>query len=252
MLLTIDVGNTKTELGAWRRQALVLRLRVPTHGTEDLEGQVRTFLAEAVGLGAVEPLMGVALASVVPAAVERWAGVAAALGAPFRAFDGTNAPGVRVAVENPSGLGPDRVINTIGAMELVSLPLIAVDLGTATTFDVLDATLTFRGGAIAPGARTALDALVRGTARLPPIPLTAPPAAIGTDTVSAMQSGAVLGYASLVEGLIARIRAELGAPAAVVATGGLAATFAPLCPSFDTVDDALTLRGLRRAWELAT
>lgn len=242
MLLTVDVGNTKTELGLWEGPVLVARSKAPTHG-----GAEPISLVHALG----SPIEGVALASVVPAAVARWAAAAAELGVPFRSFDGTNIPGLTLAVSSTAALGADRAVNALAAMEWAGAPVIAVDLGTATTFDVVDTTGTFRGGAIAPGAATALDALVAKTARLPAVPFEAPDSVIGADTVSAIQAGAILGYASLVEGLVARIRAELGVQAPVIATGGLASRFAPLCPSFDRVDDALTLRGLRRAWELS-
>lgn len=247
MLVTVDVGNTKTELGLWRGSELVSSGRVATAGARDWAGWLAGQVAAAGG-GTVD---GIALASVVPTAIARWADVAHAWSVPIRVFDGQNVPGLRVAVREPAGVGPDRVINALGALSLGPAPLVAVDLGTATTFDVVDATGTFLGGAIAPGAMTALDALVAQTARLPPVPLEAPASAIGRDTVSAMQSGAVLGYAALVDGLVGRIAAELGGPVWCVATGGLAARFAPLCARIDRVDPALTMRGLRRAWELS-
>ena len=247
MLLTVDVGNTKTELGLWRDGALVRGERAATGGARDWAAWAKDRVAEAGG-GVVE---GVALASVVPTAIARWADVAHALDVELRVYDGTNLPGLRVRVRQPAAVGPDRVINALGALSLHAAPLIAVDLGTATTFDVVDGAGAFVGGAIAPGAGTALDALVAGTARLPAVPLEPPVRAIGRDTVEAMQSGAVLGYAALVDGLVTRLRGELGGAAWCVATGGLAARFAPLCTTIDAVDPALTLRGLRRAWELS-
>lgn len=247
MLLTVDVGNTKTELGLWRAGELAGAARVATAGARDWVEWSAAAVAAAGG-GVVE---GIALASVVPVAIARWADVAHAWSVPLRVFDGTNIPGLRVAVREPAGVGPDRVINALAALSLGPAPLVAVDLGTATTFDVVDATGTFLGGAIAPGAMTALEALVAHTARLPAVPLEAPPSVIGRDTVEAMQSGALLGYAALVDGLVGRIAAELGAPVWCVATGGLAPRVAPHCARVDKVDPVLTLRGLRRAWELS-
>ncbi|MSQ02870.1 MAG: type III pantothenate kinase [Myxococcales bacterium] len=244
MLVTVDVGNSKTELGLWRGSVLSRTVRTSTHDDQDWGEWVVAALA---GDG---PIEGLVLGAVVPAAIPRWADVAARLGVPFRNIDGNNIPGLPIRLHDRAAIGADRVLNTLGALSLGPAPCIVVDLGTATTFDVVDASGTFCGGAIAPGAGTALDALVATTARLPRVPLRAPVAAIGTDTLSAMQSGAVFGYAGLVEGLLARIKGELGAPAWVVATGGLAPLLAPLCPGVDRVEPALTLRGLRRAWEL--
>lgn len=248
MVLTVDIGNTKTELGLWQGRALVGAARAPTAEHRDWAAWAARVVVDAGG-GVIE---GIATASVVPTAVARWADVAHRLHTRIRVFEGTNIPGIVVKLAHPEQVGPDRLVNVLGALEWSPGPLISVDLGTATTFDVLDADGAFIGGAIAPGAGTALDALVSHTARLPAVPLEAPGAAIGRDTVSAMQSGAVLGYASLVDGLVARIRTELGVRAYCVATGGLVERFAPLCTSFDRVDSALTLRGLRRAWELST
>ncbi len=244
MLLTVDVGNTKTELGLWRGDVLYRRVRAPTHDERDWAAWV---IGALDGEGPADALM---LGAVVPAAIPRWAQVATALGVPFRNIDGNNVPGLPVRLRDRGAIGADRVLNALGALCLGPAPCIVVDLGTATTFDVVDASGAFCGGAIAPGAGTALDALVAMTARLPKVPLKAPLAAIGTDTISAMQSGAVFGYAGLIGGLLARIRAELDAPAWVVATGGLAPLLAPLCSGVDRVEPALTLRGLRRAWEL--
>lgn len=248
MVLTVDIGNTKTELGLWRGRDLVGTAQAPTAEHRDWGAWATRVVVDAGG-GVID---GIATASVVPTAVARWADVAHRLHTRIRVFEGANIPGVVVGVARPDRVGPDRVVNVLGALEWSPAPLISVDLGTATTFDVLDADGVFIGGAIAPGAGTALDALVGRTARLPLVALEAPEFAIGRDTVAAMQSGAVFGYAALVDGLVGRIRAELGSRAFCVATGGLCGRFAPLCSSFDKVDPALTLRGLRRAWELST
>ncbi len=246
-MLTVDIGNTKTELGLWQGRALVGTARAPTAEHRDWAAWATRVVVDSGG-GVIE---GIATASVVPTAVARWADVAHRMHTRIRVFEGTNMPGIVVGLAHPEAVGPDRLVNVLGALEWSPGPLISVDLGTATTFDVLDENGTFIGGAIAPGAGTALDALVSRTARLPAVPLEAPARAIGRDTLSAMQSGAVFGYVGLVEGLVARIRAELGVHAYCVATGGLADRFAPLCASFDKVDLALTSRGLRRAWELS-
>ncbi len=138
----------------------------------------------------------------------------------------------------------------VAARSLFGAPCITLDLGTATKFDVVDASGAFIGGAIAPGFRTASDALVRGTALLPRIDLEAPPHPIGDDTASAMQSGIVLGYVSLIEGMLARIQAVMpGAPATVIATGGLAPLAVSLSDVVDHYEPDLTLYGLRIVFE---
>lgn len=242
MVLTVDIGNTKTALGVWSAGDLVASIQASTTEDRDWAGWASHAVAE-------REIEGIALASVVPAVSGRWVGVARALNVPLRVFDGTNIPGIRVGVASPALVGPDRVVNVLGALEWSPAPLIVVDLGTATTFDVLDGKGVFVGGAIAPGAAIGLEALVARTAQLPTVALHAPQAAIGRDTVSAMQSGVVLGYASLIDGMVARIRSELGTRAYCVGTGGLAQQFVPLCTVFDRLDPWVTLRGLRRAWE---
>lgn len=242
MVLTVDIGNTKTALGVWNGSELVTSMQASTTAPRD-------WVAWALGAVPKGGVEGIALASVVPVASDRWAAVALALNVGLRVFDGTTIPLIRVGVSSPALVGPDRVVNVLGALEWAPAPLIVVDMGTATTFDVLDAEGVFVGGAIAPGAAIGLEALVARTDQLPTLALRAPHAAIGRDTVSAMQSGAVLGYASLIDGMVARIRSELGAQAYCVGTGGLAPQFASLCTVFDRLDPWLTLRGLRRAWE---
>ncbi len=160
--------------------------------------------------------------------------------------------GIRVAVENPQTVGTDRLVNAAAAYARWGGPCIVVDLGTATTFDVVDATGAFLGGAITPGLKTMAAALTQGTAQLPPVPLVSPPTAIGRNTVTAIQSGVVRGYAALVEGLVAQLRAELGptaVPIPIIATGGLAATLAAATPVFTHLAPDLTLEGLRLIYE---
>ncbi len=160
--------------------------------------------------------------------------------------------GIRLAVENPQTVGTDRLVNAAAAYARWGGPCIVVDLGTATTFDVVDAGGAFLGGAITPGLQTMAAALIRGTAQLPTVPLVPPPAAIGRNTVTAIQSGVVLGYVALVEGLVARLRAEVGptpAPIPIIATGGLAHILAAATHVFTHIEPNLTLDGLQIIYE---
>ena len=158
--------------------------------------------------------------------------------------------GIRVNIDNPKEVGADRVINAAAAYRIYGGPAIVVDFGTATTFDAVSADGEYVGGAIAPGIGIAAEALWQHTAKLPRIELVAPKTAIGRNSVTAMQSGVVLGYVGLVEGICRRIQYELGGSAKVIGTGGLAPTIANETNVIDVVDADLTLVGLRLIYEL--
>jgi type III pantothenate kinase len=158
--------------------------------------------------------------------------------------------GVRVRYDNPQEVGADRVVNAVAACHRYGSPVCVVDFGTATTFDAISAEGDYVGGAIAPGIGIAAEALFQRTAKLPRIDLVRPPAVIGKNTVQSMQSGMLFGYVGLVEGLVARFRAELGLEMKVVATGGLAPLIAAETGVIDAVDPWLTLEGLRLIWEM--
>jgi type III pantothenate kinase len=152
--------------------------------------------------------------------------------------------GIQALVDRPAEVGSDRLVNAVGAHALFEGAMIVVDFGTATTFDVVDAAGNYRGGAIAPGINLSLEALHMGTAQLPRIAVQRPNRAIGTDTLSCMQSGVFWGYVGLIEGLVQRIRAEWGEPMTVVATGGLAPLFSGVTEAIDHLSAELTMRGL--------
>jgi type III pantothenate kinase len=162
-------------------------------------------------------------------------------------------PGVRTGlpllVDSPHEVGPDRVANCVAALALMSGPLVVVDFGTAINFDAVSAGGEFVGGAIAPGVEVAVGALGARAARLFGIELAAPRAAVGKNTAENMQSGAVFGFAGLVDGMVRRFRAELGDETGVVATGGLASTIVPHCETVERVEPWLTLDGLRLIWQ---
>jgi type III pantothenate kinase len=153
--------------------------------------------------------------------------------------------GAKVMVEFPQEVGADRIVNTIAGKDRFGGPLIVVDIGTAATFDVVDHEGNYCGGAIAPGINLSLKALEMAAAKLPHIAIRRPERVIGRNTVACMQSGLFWGYVGLIEGLVARIKAEFGAPMRVVATGGLSPLFAGATESIEAIDPDLTLWGLR-------
>ena len=158
--------------------------------------------------------------------------------------------GMRIRLDNPREVGPDRVVNAVAAQNLYGKPVIVIDLGTGTTFDVVSQEGDYLGGAIAPGIVIATEALYTRTAALPRIRLSRPEQAIGKNTVAAMQSGIIFGYVGLIEGLVRRIEQELGSKAKVVATGGQAYLLAQEIPAIEIVNPDLTLIGLRLIYEM--
>lgn len=246
MLLAIDMGNTQTALGLFDGEELVHSWRMPTDRsfTADelhvrLHGYFRMY---DMTLDAVD---AVAFAGVVPELNRAWRRVAERLSARAVVVGPDTAAVTRVRAENPAEVGADRIANATAAVKYYGAPAIVVDFGTATNIDVVDDEGYYIGGAIAPGLRISMDALISRAARLSSVPLEAPAHAIGANTVEAVQSGAVLGTAAMAEGLVARIKRELGAAnATVIATGGLAPVIAGSTDVFDAVDSQLTLRGI--------
>src|ERR1700727_1780564 len=156
--------------------------------------------------------------------------------------------GIKILLDRPEEIGADRIVNAVGGVAAFKPPLLIVDFGTATTFDVVDGDGNYRGGAIAPGVNLSLEALHHAAAKLPKGDIVRPPLVIGKTTISAMQAGIFWGYVGLIEGLVGRMRAEMigasiGAPRAVIATGGLATLFSQATTAIDRTDDDLTLRG---------
>jgi type III pantothenate kinase len=196
---------------------------------------------------------GVALSSVVPGAKEAMIAVAEDL------VDGplvVVGPGIRtgmaINIDNPREVGADRVVNSVAALHGYGAPVITVDFGTSTNFDVVDASGAYVGGSIAPGLEVSEEALIAATAALREVETKAPPSPIGRSTVEAMQSGLVFGHAGMVDGIVERICAELSGEPEVVSTGGLASTIVPHCRMVSNVDAWLTLDGLRILYEMNT
>ncbi|HSB61326.1 MAG TPA: type III pantothenate kinase [Vicinamibacteria bacterium] len=250
-LLTIDVGNTNTVLGVFEGGRLRVHWRLTTRReqTADEYGILVRNLFAASGI-APEGIEGVALSSVVPPLTP----VLVTLARQYLSLEAMVVePGVRTGMpilyEPPGDVGADRIVNGVAAFSAYGGPVIVVDFGTATTFDVVTRKGEYVGGVICPGIGISADALFQRAARLPRVDVRHPGRVIGRSTVGSIQSGIYFGYAAMVEGLIARIRAELGEPARVVATGGLAETLAGDIPSIEAVDPVLTLTGLRLIWE---
>jgi len=252
MLLTIDIGNTNVTLGLYDGDALGPRWRLATdhQRMSDEYGIMLISMFQHAGLAPAD-VHGIALASVVPPltgtflqACEKYLGQA-----PFVVDAGVKT-GVRVKYDDPKAVGADRVVDAAAVQKLYGGPACVVDLGTAVTFDAISAEGDYLGGAIAPGIGIAADALFQRTAKLPKVDLARPPAAIGRNTVHAIQSGLLFGYVGLVEGMVARFRAELGPKMKVIATGGLGGLIAQETNCIDIIAPWLTLDGLRIVWEL--
>lgn len=252
MLLTLDVGNSTTVVGVHAGDELVATWRLTTlvQRSADELGLLLTTALAGADLSLAADVDGIVLSSVVPPVT---ATVRLALERYARAEPLVLAPGVRTGIvirhEHPQDLGADRIANAVAANALVGGPAIVVDLGTATSFDVLDADGAFVGGAIAPGIVTGTEALAQRAARLPDVELVVPPHAIGRSTVAALRSGILLGAAGLVDGMVARIAEELDGTPTVLATGGLAGLVVDACTRVDRHEPWLTLEGLRLVWE---
>jgi type III pantothenate kinase len=251
MILTIDIGNTTVCLcGVTRDGAggyeVAFRARLDTRreqGTEAYREQIAACLAE-VG-AAPRAFEGAALSSVVPCLAEPVTQAVRALtGREVVPITHDTAGELRLAIPEPTSLGLDRVVDAAWACASLPLPAITVDMGTATTFNVIDRDRNFRGGAIAPGLETGLRALSARAAQLPEIELTAPEHVIGTCTPECMLSGSVVAAAAMIDGMASRIERELGEPASLVITGGLARLVAPLCEHPHIYDPDLLPKGL--------
>ncbi len=252
MLLCIDIGNTNITLGLYPGETLGPRWRLATNH----ERMPDEFALQMLGLLAYARLTpadvtGVAIASVVPPLTGRWVEVCRTyLGCDPLVVDAGVRTGVRILYDEPGMVGADRIVDAAAAYRLYGGPACVVDFGTATTFDAISAAGDYLGGAIAPGIGIAADALFARTAKLPRVEIARPPAAIGRNTVHAIQSGLLFGYVSLVEGMVARFRAELGPDMKVIGTGGLAELIAKETPAIEIIAPWLTLDGLRIVYEM--
>ncbi len=249
MLLAADVGNTNVVFALFEGLEIKARWRIATDPRRTGD-EYAVWLLQLLKIEGYErtAITRIIVGSVVPRAIHNLAVLAEKYFGltPIIAGEGDAAWGFSVDVDEPRSLGADRALNAIAAHAKYQGDLIVVDFGTATTFDAVDFNGAYKGGIIAPGINLSLDALVGNTAKLPRIAIEAPRtnSVIGTNTEDQMLIGVFWGYVSMMEGLIARMRAEIGRPARVVATGGLAILFDQHTQIFDAVDADLTLEGL--------
>lgn len=254
MLLAIDIGNTNIAVGVFEGERLraTWRLGTDAHKLADeyaalllnlltLKGLEFTGIDQAIISSSVPPLV-----TTFEELCERYFSVS-----PLVVGSGIKT-GVRISFDNPREVGADRVVNAAAAHHLHEGPLIVIDLGTATTFDAVSKEGDYVGGVIAPGISIAAEALFERAAKLPRVELVPPGKAIGKNTVSAMQSGIIFGYVGLIEGIVARMRRELGGKAKVIVTGGLADIIAEEATVVDALEPDLTLLGLQLIHELNT
>ena len=254
MLLALDIGNTNITLGVFRGETLEATARLATDASRmpDEYGLMISQLLPAKGVSPGD-VKAIVLCSVVPTLTRTIVEVCENYFkvSPLVVGAGTKT-GIRILYDSPRDVGADRIVDAAAALHLYGGPAIIVDIGTATVFDAVTKDGDYLGGAIAPGISLAADTLFMRTSMLRRVELVAPPTAIGRNTVHAIQSGLVLGYAELVKGMVARFDSELGGGSKIIATGGLATVVEKEVNIFDVVDPDLTLTGLRLIYELNT
>ncbi len=248
MLLAIDAGNTNTVFALCDGKTVLKTWRIATQHqrTEDEYLALLTQVMQFAGYD-IAQVSAVMIATVVPQtlfALKRLAQHHLRL-PPLVVGEAGVALDMEIAVDRPSEVGADRIVNAVAGRERYGNNLILLDFGTATTFDIVDEAGRYAGGVIAPGIHLSLDALHRAAAKLPNIAIEPPAKVVGTSTTEAMQSGVYYGYLGLIEGIITRIRAAYPHPMTVVATGGLAPLFAKATPMIAHLDSDLTIRGLQ-------
>ena len=251
MLLAVDVGNTQTHVGMFRDDELVRHWRFATvrFATAD---ELATVVSSLLGLSdlRLREVDAAIVSSVVPTLareyeqlIERYLDGSGALVGPWLKT------GMPIRIDRPQELGADRLVNAVAAYDRVGGACIAVDFGTALNYDVVSGSGEYLGGVISPGVEISLEALAARTARLPRVDIEKPSHAIGKGTQEAIQSGVVYGFAAQVDGIVSRLREELGEEATAIATGGFAQAIVPHCDQVDEIDDLLTLAGLKLIWE---
>ena len=246
-LLAIDVGNTQTALGLFDGGRLGRHWRLATE-PQRTGDELRLFLG---GLLALDSLVGICLSSTVPTLIRSYEELAGDVGTPLLVLGPGTRTGIAIRYDDPREVGPDRIANAVAARERHGAPCIVVDFGTSTNFDVVSAEGDYVGGVLAPGIEVSMEALFGRAARLVKVDYVAPETAIGKTTESALRSGLVYGFAGQVDGIVERIRDELGDEGTrVVATGGLAELIVPHSRTVEKIDPFLTLEGLRLVWEL--
>ena len=252
MLLTIDIGNTNVTVGVFSGDELKATFRLSTD-TRKMPDEYALSVSQLLPLRglSLSDIDSVAICSVVPPLTPSFTQLARTYFGvePLEVGSGTRT-GISVRYDSPRDVGADRIVDAAAAFSMYGGPVIVVDVGTATVFDAVSESGDYLGGAIAPGISIAADSLFHTTAMLRRVELAPPPAAIGRNTVHALQAGLVFGYSELVRGMVERFKRELGENSNVIATGGLADVVAKESRVFDAVDPNLTLTGLRIVYEL--
>src|SRR3954471_7736595 len=247
MLLVVDVGNTQTHFGTFDGTTLVEHWRFATvrESTADELGARLTTLLDLRGMS-FDDLEASIVSSTVPQLAPEWAAMASRyLGHEMLVVGPGVKTGMALRYDNPREIGADRLVNAVAGYDHIKGACIVVDFGTALTFDPVSAEGEYLGGIIAPGVEISMEALTERAAKLPKIDLGPPRTLIGKSTVDAIRSGVIYGYAGQVDGILRRLRAEMGAEIETIATGGLAGAIVPFTETIDEVDDLLTLTGLR-------
>jgi type III pantothenate kinase len=253
VLLVVDVGNTQTHFGVFQHGQTEVsehwRFATVRESTGDELAAALSNLLELRGLR-FDDVDASIIASTVPQLVEQWTQVAERyLGHRMLVVGPAIKTGMPIRIDNPHEVGADRLVNAVAAYERVQNTCIVVDFGTAITYDAVSAAGEYLGGIISPGAEISIDALAERAAKLPKVELVEPRSLIGKSTVDAIRSGIAYGFAGQVEGIVRRLRDELGGEAKAIATGGLARVVVPFIrETIDEVDDLLTLTGLRLIW----
>jgi len=252
MFLAFDIGNTNIVIGAFKGETLIQELRLKTDPGRTLDeygALIITLLTQKLGVGF--KFKSAAICSVAPPVTPGIAEfVRRNLEIEPLIIDPDTKTGVPIHISEPSSVGADRIVNVVAAKKYYGCPALVIDFGTATSFDLVGPAGAFEGGIISPGVMTALEGLVRNTAKLPRIELVWPQSLIGKSTVAAMQVGAVAGYCYMVDGLIDGIEAEIGPIPHIIGTGGLGAVFTKHSKRIKHYDPYLTLQGIRLVAEM--
>jgi type III pantothenate kinase len=248
MLLCFDIGNTNTVIGCFEADVLKAEIRISSsreRTSDEYSSLVLTLLNQKVQI-LPESVSAAIISSVVPPLTPVFSKLIEDLFKVTPLIVGTGIKtGISIRVAEPTSVGADRIVNALAARELFGSPALVVDFGTATSFDYVSDKGEYEGGAIAPGIQLSLDALARNTAKLPRIEIAWPKMVVGKNTISAMQSGTVVGYMCMVDGLIERFEKEVGPIKHVIATGGLGRLFTEHSAKIHRYEAHLTLMGLR-------